>query len=196
MNLFQGQGRAHLQWMNEPEEWRFYSDQSLFIRAPRQSDFYCDPALSPPRDTAPFLFTVIRGDFEATVRLRIEAKRRGDAGDLMLMADANHWAKLCFESSGETSSVVSVVTKDGFSDDCNGVPISVEDPMLRIKKAGSCVSFSFSENDHTWSRVRTFAFPIYPEYRVGVVAQSPEGEGCEVTFETFDVSSPAATANL
>lgn len=47
----------------------------------------------------------------------------------MLMADDNNWAKLCFEFNGEYATIVSVVTKNGSSDDCNSERVMVETPI-------------------------------------------------------------------
>lgn len=188
MNLFTGRRTDQLQWLNEPEEWRFFSDQSLFIRAGARTECKFDASTMTFLHTAPFLFALAQDDFEVTTRLRVEMKDRGDAGCLVIMANPTNWARLSLQLNDEHATMMSTVTRDGLSDDSTSMYVSVDDPTLRMTKADGRVQFSFSENGQTWSHIRTFGFPESPSYRIGVMAQSPEGEGCEVTFDMLSVT--------
>ena len=67
-----------------------------------------------------------------------------DSGCLMLMADENNWAKLCFEFNGEYATIVSVVTQNGLSDDCNSERVLVSNPYLKITKNDQLISLLFT----------------------------------------------------
>jgi regulation of enolase protein 1 (concanavalin A-like superfamily) len=87
--------------------------------------------------------------------------------------------------------VVSVVTRGGASDDSNGSPLSQAGAHLRIARLGRAFALHTSDIGESWNLVRYFALDI-PEDRqikIGILAQSPTGEGTEVRFEDVHFST-------
>lgn len=189
MNLFQNADEKNmhnaLTWMNEPEQWRF-TDGILKIFAPKSSDFFSDEEGPSIRDTAPFLFTNVKGDFTLTTRVDVNMKYTYDSGCLMIMADSHHWAKLCYENWMDEPSIVSVVTKE-YSDDCASYKIGMVNPYLRIKRAGNGVRFYYSLDGEQWTIIRYFNLRSKDQLKVGVVAQCPIGEGCNISFDFLEL---------
>jgi uncharacterized protein len=187
-NLFVNETREQLSWMNRPERWEFTDLDELTIIAPPKSDFFQDPAGKHIVSSAPFLSIPVGDSFELTTRLRVEMRHKYDSGCLMFMMDHHNWAKICFEFDGQYPIIVSVVTREGMSDDCNSVQVAVDNPYLRITKQNHCVTFSYSEDGANWTLIRYFGINEGAECVAGIVAQSPQGEGCSVKFDYLSLS--------
>jgi uncharacterized protein len=189
MNLFgncSGKNPGNgLKWINPPSEWDFSSKNILNINAPAGSDYFQDPAGIHIRGSAPFLYKEIKGDFVITTRLEAEMKSEYDSGCLMLMSNDTNWAKLCFEFSNRVPIIVSVVTRD-YSDDCNSEKVEVKSPYLRADRLKNCFSFHYSNDGKNWKLIRYFGMNAGNEIKAGVVAQSPSGQGCRVSFDFLE----------
>ncbi|CAH1199031.1 DUF1349 domain-containing protein [Paenibacillus sp. JJ-223] len=196
INAFDSNTREQLSWINEPMAWSYTDQGSLTVEAQPDTDFFQDPAGINVRASAPFLGMPLPGDFEMTAQLTVDMKHQYDSGCLMLMADERNWCKLCFEFDGSVPTIVSVVTRDGLSDDCNSVEVTVSHPFLRIRKVEHCISFFYSPDGEEWKLIRYFGMPVKGELRGGVVAQSPTGTGCTCHFLSLQVTRPDLAARF
>ncbi|MGO4530545.1 DUF1349 domain-containing protein [Paenibacillus sp. 2TAF8] len=191
MNLFEhSEGKrlsANLEWLNEPEEWSIDNGE-VSITVPPASDFFIDPAGAAVNESAPFLHTKITGDFSIVAQVDVEMKEQYDSGCLMVRANGTTWAKVCFEYFEEQPSILSVVTR-GDSDDCVSSPVHVTKPYLRLARAGRSFAFHYSENGEKWKLVRYFGMDCPQEIQVGIVAQSPIGQGTKVNFSSVQLQS-------
>lgn len=189
MNLFQGIKEKNipnsLSWLNEPITWTF-NDKGLKIDAPALSDFFNDAEGPNITNSAPYLFTKVKGDFDITTRIDIKMLEIFDSGCIMVMADLNNWAKLCYENWLNEPSIVSVVTRTT-SDDCPSLRIGETRPYLKILRSGNCFGFHYSLNNIDWTLIRYFSMDVPEELKVGVVAQAPTGKGCKVSFEFLKI---------
>ncbi|MCM3784534.1 DUF1349 domain-containing protein [Neobacillus mesonae] len=190
VNLFQAHKRNQLTWLHEPNEWQFTTNDELVIETPPKVDFFKDPGGKHVAHSAPFLHVNVDSTFELITQVEVDMRHMYDSGCLMVMVDENNWAKLCFESNGQYPTIVSVVTQNGFSDDCNSERVYVEQPYLKITKIGSVVSFYYSSDGEEWKLIRYFRMEEKSSIIAGVVAQSPAGHGCQVTFKHLNLSVP------
>ncbi len=192
MNVFEGFNGKVLPegwgWINEPTVWSFDESKALQVSAPSQADFFRDPSGAVIKSSAPFLHTTLQGDFTIWTRVRVNMKQPYDSGCLMVMADDTHWAKVCFEYFENTPSILSVVTRDT-SDDCISGAMNASNPYLRVTRAGNCFAFHDSLDGQHWKLARYFGMNVPSQLKVGVVAQSPVGEGCNVTFEALTITN-------
>lgn len=180
-----------LQWINEPEQWHFDSQGALVIAAPPIGDFFIDPAGGNTKASAPFLYTVIKGDFHIVTRVSVDMRQTYDSGCLMVMSDESNWAKLCFEFFDNEPSILSVVTRNT-SDDCISGSAGTDRPYLRIARSGACFAFHYSVDGTHWKLARYFGMDIGDELKVGVVAQSPIGDGTHAAFEHLIIGTNGA----
>lgn len=185
---------SELNWINEPKEWSFDDNHALTVSAPAMADFFRDPAGISIKDSAPFLYTTINGDFSLETRVSVEMIRQYDSGCLMIMADELNWAKLCFEFFDHKPSILSVVTQNS-SDDCVSGEAATQHPYLRIARVGHCFAFHYSIDGEQWKLVRYFGMDAPQELKVGVVAQSPIGEGSKVKFD-YLLLTPGVTGDV
>lgn len=198
MNLFAScqnqQLSPTLHWINQPETWKFNKNRKLTVFAPPLGDFFRDPAGETIKDTAPFLYTSLEGDSTVITRVKVDMIEEFDSGCIMIMADDENWAKVCFEFPYKIPTIVSVVTK-GVSDDCISEKVKKKNPYLRATRFGDCFAFHYSLDGKKWTLVRYFQMDAPAELKVGVVAQSPIGKGCKVVFDSFTYS-PQPVKNL
>jgi regulation of enolase protein 1 (concanavalin A-like superfamily) len=163
-------------------EW-LRGDDTLRVKAGPRSDWFVDPGGREPTMNAPGLVGAVPdGDFLFGARVAVEFGASFDAGVLVLWRDERTWAKLCFEFSPDgRPMVVSVVTR-GVSDDANSFTIDSREVWLRIARLGAEFAFHASTDGHRWELIRHFALEGPGELQVGFEAQSPTGDGCDVTF--------------
>lgn len=177
-------GLPALSWLGEPVHAEASSDPgSLTIVAGPQTDWFNDPAGTGSKATAPALVFEPTGDFVLSARVRVEFAGDFDAGVLCLWQDVDNWAKLCFEYSPQHDPmVVSVVTR-GVSDDANAVTVEGNEVYLRVLRTGRAFAFHYSTDGRIWHFVRFFRLADAASIpRLGFLAQSPTGDGCQVTF--------------
>jgi len=174
-----------LKWINEPLDYHF-NDGNVTINVPPMSDFFRDPAGNCIKDSAPFLHIETMEDFVLTTRVNVEMIEEYDSACLMIMKNEKNWAKVCYEYIKGIPTIVSVVTKDT-SDDCVSSNVGHCNPYLRIQKLGNCFGFHYSLDYITWEMVRYFYLDCSEKIKVGIVAQSPIGQGCNVKFEFVDL---------
>ncbi|WP_069998507.1 DUF1349 domain-containing protein [Cellulosilyticum sp. I15G10I2] len=172
-------------WMNEPVDYSF-NENRLIVNAPPASDFFRDPAGNTIKDTAPYLYTEVEGDFVLTAKVDVEMIAEYDSGCLMVMRDEKTWAKVCYECIKDIPTIVSVVTK-GTSDDCVSSKVGPCKPYLKIQKSGNCFGFHYSLEGITWEMVRYFHIDASDTVKVGAAFQSPIGQGAQVSFELLNL---------
>ena len=165
------------------------------ILAPTESDFFCnngavgEEGITPESlSNAPFYYTELEGDFVLRVKVSLDFKSTYDSSSVMVMLDDKNWAKACFEFTDfGTHAVVSVVTKDGSSDDANGCNIEEDSIWLQICRAGQSFAFHYSADGEKFYMMRFFNLPARNTVKVGLLAQSPTGEGGVRIYENLTI---------
>ena len=150
-------------WLNESELKR-EEEGKLVIFAPAGTDFFCnngtvsEEGITPESlHNAPYYYTEIEGDFVLTVKVSHDFKDIYDSSSLMVMEDLDNWAKSCFEKTDfGTHAAVSVVTKQGYSDDANGSNISGNTAWLKICRVKNSFAFHYSEDGIHYFMTRFF----------------------------------------
>lgn len=177
------------QWMNQSE---IREDGARFeIKATPQSDFFCnsgsasEEGITPESlSNAPYYFTEIEGDFVMQAKVSHDFKDTYDSASLMVMVDLKNWAKACFEMTDfGTHAAVSVVTKQGESDDANGCNLDGNTAWLRVCRVDSTFSFHYSTDGEHFFMMRFFSLPAGKKVRAGLLAQAPVGNGGARIYE-------------
>lgn len=171
------------------------TDNHIEIDAPAQSDFFCNNgAVSEEGITpetlcnAPFYYTEVDGDFVMRVKVAHDFKDTYDSASIMIMIDMQNWAKACFEKTDfGTHAAVSVVTRNGESDDANGCNIDLNSVWLQITRVGNSFAFHFSEDGVTYYMMRFFNLSAGKTIKVGLLAQAPQGNGGIRTYENLTI---------
>ena len=133
-----------------------------------------------------FYYTEQTGDFVLTVRVSHNFRDTYDSASVMVMADMQNWGKACFEKTDfGTHAAVSVVTKNGESDDANGCNLDGNTAWLRICRAGNAFSFHYSVDGEHFYMMRFFTLPAGETVKVGLLAQAPVGNGGLRVYENL-----------
>ncbi len=157
----------------------------LVLSADAGADMFLDPVGTPSTADAERFVAPISGDFRLSAFVSPVFVSDFDSGVLIGYADPQNWFKLCAElDPGGTTRVVSVVTRDGKSDDCDSWPIDRPGIHLRISRLGPAFALHASGDGERWNMVRYFALgdPAPETVKIGFAAQSPSGEGTTATF--------------
>lgn len=175
MNLFS-------KWLNEaPLE---IQGQQLKITAPAKTDYFINPVTGEAVLNAPYYYEDVRGDFVLRTQVKHDFRSTFDAAALLVMENDHTWAKLCFELTDlGTKSIVSVVTH-GVSDDANGPNLDTNTVWLQMARKGDVFAMHYSLDGQKFDMVRLFKLPVSDTVKVGIVAQSPTGDGliCEFSY--------------
>jgi regulation of enolase protein 1 (concanavalin A-like superfamily) len=158
---------------------------TLTVTGAAHSDMFIDPRGVDSAYAAGLLLgEPPAGDFSLSARVTVPFAAMFDAGVLIVHVAPDRFAKLCFEySPQQVPSVVSVVTR-GDSDDANAFPVEGNAVSLRVARIGRAWAFHASTDGKYWSMVRYFSLGDHEETaRVGLLAQSPTGEGISVAFD-------------
>jgi regulation of enolase protein 1 (concanavalin A-like superfamily) len=161
------------------------SDGVLTLTAAAKADMFLDPAGFGPAPTAERFVDSVEGDFQLRACVEVDFVADFDSGVLLGYIDDHNWFKICAELDPDgTPRVVSVVTRNGASDDTNSWPIVGSGIHLRISRTGSAFAMHASSDGSLWSMIRYFSMgtPAPDVVRVGILAQSPSGEGTTARF--------------
>jgi len=177
-----------LAWDHPPPGWEpLPGGEGIRVIVPPRVDYFRAPAGTHAADNAPYLRLEVAGDFVAQAHVRPAFSTQYDAGALMVRHDHRCWAKLCFERTDfGTTAVVSVVTRE-YSDDANGIDLSVPDLWLQVLRAGDVFGMHYALDGRSWRMARQFRMAAPQVIRVGLVAQCPLGPGTTVDFLSFTV---------
>jgi regulation of enolase protein 1 (concanavalin A-like superfamily) len=181
-------------WMNESKA--IYENDSLVIEATPKSDFFCnngavaEAGITPDSlHNAPLYYQEVTGDFVMRVQVSHEFKDVYDAAVIMVMQDLQVWAKACFEKTDfDTHAVVSVVTNQT-SDDANGCNIDGDTVWLQVARVGNNFAFHYSLDGRKFDMMRFFSLPVQETIKVGLVAQSPLGQGGARYFRHYSLQA-------
>jgi len=183
-------------WLNESEST--VEGDKITIFAPQQTDFFNNPVaengrLQEPIGNAPFLYTDIEGDFIIRVFVCPEFIDDYDAACLMIHQNDHTWAKLAFEKSDfDTTAIVSVVTNQT-SDDANGCNIKTDSVWLQMARAGNVIVLHYSLDGEKYDMVRICSLPLESVSKIGILAQSPIGDGANHMFSNLTIEKRTIT---
>lgn len=182
----------NFKWMNESAVEN--DGNKIVITAPAKTDFFCAPlskcaegSLPETLCNAPFYYTEIEGDFVMRAKVSHDFNDVYDSSSIMVMKDMDCWAKACFEYTDfGTHAAVSVVT-NGVSDDANGCNIEGNTAWLQMCRVGNDFAFHYSTDGENFYMMRYFNLPADLTMKVGLLAQSPLGDGGKRIYENLSV---------
>lgn len=165
-----------------------YEDGVLTGRAGARQDRFVPPggaSLDSVSDAPRLLGPAPAGDFQLIARVKVGFAAAFDAGVLYLHVGEREWAKICLELSPDRPTICTVVTR-GHSDDANSFVVDGDTYWLRLTRTGHAFACHASADGEKWTFVRVFTFATPDRAAtasIGFLAQSPTGDGCEVTFD-------------
>lgn len=173
-----------LSWHNTPKSFQVTEDGSLVITGNKSSRLFNDPQrISPPTDTAPIALFKPDEQFVLACKVKVDFVSKFDAGVLMVYANPEQWAKLCYEYSPQGEPMIVSVVNNVVSDDSNNATLQKNEVYMRIAGYGGGVyAFQYSVDGNSWNMVRYFYLNPQNDLKIGFLLQSPNGEQCKSTF--------------
>jgi regulation of enolase protein 1 (concanavalin A-like superfamily) len=181
-----------MQWLNEPPVWQADKGRLRVVTGPK-TDFWRVTHYGFIRDNGHFYHEQRASDF--TIQAKIEARYEAlyDQAGVMIRVDAANWIKAGVEYTDGLAHFSVVVTRD-FSD-WSVLPAKAAGPVwLRLTKAGSAIRIQYSVDGISFPMLRLAYFPDASLTQVGLMCCSPEREGLEVEFSSFQIGDPVSTA--
>lgn len=182
-------------WLNESKVEK--NGNAIEIYAPAKSDFFCGGDITSDEGSlpvnscnAPYYYTEISGDFIMRVKVSLDFKSTYDSSAVMVMKDIENWIKFCFEQTDfDTHAVVSVVTRDNISDDANGCNIESDKVWLQVCRRGNAFALHYSLDGVNYYMTRFVIVDFGNTVKIGLVAQSPTGDGGKRLFEELSIEN-------
>lgn len=173
---------SELTWVNTPLSYKI-SDNKFIIDGGKGSRLFTDPQQKISVDTAPMALFKPDDNFIFSSKVKVDFNSKFDAGVLMVYANSDQWAKLCFEYSPEFKPMVVTVVNNTISDDSNHDIIDGNEVYLRIAGLGNgAYVFHYSLDGKYWNMVRYFYLNPENNLKIGFLSQSPTGDSCKTTF--------------
>ena len=122
------------------------------------------------------------GDFQLSVRVDVAFGATYDAGALVSGATKRRGRSCCWSTRPSTSRWSCPCVCHGRSDDANHVVVERSEIWLRISRIGDAYGFHSSFDGQRWELVRHLTIGPSAGDRVGLLVQSPIGDGCDAVF--------------
>lgn len=166
---------------------------SVTLAADAHTDWFIDPRGSLPVASAPLaLLPEHPLPVVLTARVRVAGEATFDAGALFLVHDEQHWVKLALERSPQGRLMLVSVRTDGVSDDVNHRTVDEPVAWLRIAVDERSIALHASADGMVWHLLRYGARLSPPSTpRLGLLAQSPTGQGMTATFSEVRLEARA-----
>ena len=180
---------ADMQWYNEPTQWQTLTD-GLHLTTGAQTDFWRKTHYGFIRDNGHFYYQTVKGDFTVEVRITGQYRVLYDQAGVMVRENETTWLKCGIEFVEDIQNVSAVVTHD-FSD-WSVVPL-LQPPTslwLRVQRRAEAIEIQYSLNGEDYQMLRLAYLTRAETLQVGLMAASPQGEGCEILFEDFKLVLP------
>ena len=179
-----------LNWGIKPESASVSQDK-IIIKADAGTNIFSSPDGVFISNNAPRLLFEADRSFVLNAKVHVNFQSKWDAGVLYIESAKERWAKLCFEKDYKGDNrIVSVVTK-GLSDDCNSDIIVGNEVYLQIIGIDDVFNIYYSKNGSDWYLIRSFEIKSDNPFQLGFMAQSPVGQGCQVTFSEVNYKAEA-----
>ncbi len=177
-----------LRWLGQPGLDASENEGTIAFAAGPRTDWFHDPRTGTITTAAP-VAVLATGPLPVTLSCHVRTALAStfDAAGLLLHYDDEHWVKLALELSPAREPTIVTVRTAVVSDDCNHVAVAGGACWLRATVDDQSVAFHISDDRTTWQLVRYCAPPLAVTPVVGLLVQSPTGDGTTGTFDTLVV---------
>ena len=177
-----------MKWLNQPKTWNVKED-TITMTVDPGTDFWRITHYDFIRDSGPFYFQEISGNFEATVKITGSYHELFHQAGLMVRIDNKNWIKTGIEYVDGVQNVSAVVTRE--VSDWSVVPRtdSPKSIWLKLLRKGDYVQIEYSFDNKDFKMLRLAYFPPNVKAQIGIVAAAPGKLSFPVIFENFTVKT-------
>jgi regulation of enolase protein 1 (concanavalin A-like superfamily) len=180
------QKSAAFHWFNTPKQWKA-TGNNLTLTVEPNTDYWRITHYGFIRDSGPFYYQEVAGDFEATVKITGQYKELFHQAGLMIRTDNKNWIKTGIEYVDGVQNVSAVVTHN--VSDWSVVPRhdSPKSMWLSLLRKGDYVQIKYSFDGVKYDMLRLAYFRPKVKVQIGVVAAAPGKQKFDALFENFTV---------
>jgi uncharacterized protein len=176
-----------MQWYNEPEKWHIIDNSSLSMYVTPNTDFWRETHYGFTVDDGPFYYCTVGGEFELNIKITGEYKSRFDQMGLMIRKDEKTWIKTGVEYVNEKINLSAVVTHEKSDWSMVELKQNPKSIWLKVIRRRDAVEIKYSLDNKDFTMMRLAFFPDNVPVMVGLTAASPDGDGFNALFESFDI---------
>jgi regulation of enolase protein 1 (concanavalin A-like superfamily) len=175
-------------WLNKPKQWKADKNQ-LTLTVEPATDYWRITHYGFIRDSGPFYYREVAGDFEATVKITGHYKELFHQAGLMIRTDNKNWIKTGIEYVEGVQNVSAVVTHN--TSDWSVVPRhdSPKSIWLSLLRKGDFVQIKYSFDGVKYDMLRLAYFQPKVKVQIGMVAAAPGKLKFDALFENFTVKA-------
>lgn len=175
-----------MKWFNKPKAWKGNAKQ-LTVTVDPNTDYWRITHYGFIRDSGPFYYEDVTGDFEASVKVTGNYQELFHQAGLMVRIDYKNWIKTGIEYVDGVQNVSAVVTRE--VSDWSVVPRtdSPKSVWLKLLRKGDYVQIQYSFDNKDFKMLRLAYFPPKVKAQIGVVAAAPGKKSFDVVFDDFVV---------
>ena len=165
----------NFEWLNDPYDVAF-DDYGMKVVSFANTEFWQNKEKRIHKDSGHFFFVRKNGNFDFTVKWRVEDKVKFAQCGLMMRIDENNWFKICgFGTS---------VTNAGYSDWANfEMSESVDEIWYKAKRNGADYILFYSINGKIWKQARLLhMLNDLAVIKIGAYICNPGGELFKATL--------------
>jgi regulation of enolase protein 1 (concanavalin A-like superfamily) len=173
-----------MHWLNQPKKWAGDAHK-LTVTVDPGTDYWRITHYGFIRDSGPFYYQEVAGDFEATVKVTGSYQELFHQAGLMVRINNKNWIKTGIEYVDGVQNVSAVVTRE--VSDWSVVPRndSPKSIWLKLLRKGDYVQIEYSFDNKDFKMLRLAYFPPKVKAQIGIVAAAPGKKSFEVVFEDF-----------
>jgi hypothetical protein len=169
--------------------------EKLVLKSNAKCDNFNDPDGKLSNSTAPVLLTRIDNTKPFTFIAKVTPTfiDTYDAGAMYIFLNPKLWFKYAFERDERQKTRIVTVRTVETSDDNNHDVIDYASVYMKISSDVKIIGFYYSLDKENWQLVRLFKNDYPEELWAGLSAQSPIGDGTNVTFEECSLTQSSIT---
>jgi uncharacterized protein len=177
-----------MRWYNEPPNWEHQEDL-IVVTSGAKTDFWRRVDCGYIRDNGNFYYQEVKGDFTARVKIINQYENIYGQAGLMIRVDERTWFKSSIEFVEGMHFVSTVLTNE--QSEWTVVPLLDKLPSLWLclQRRGSSIEVQYSIDGESYTTLTTAYLTEKETVQVGLVCASPENEGCQITFQNFQIEA-------
>lgn len=190
----EGIGREGRRWLAEPGSDVIDRGGVLAFSSAPATDWFRDVRTGATSSNAPVAVVAAGGPVTVSCSVSASLRSTFDAAGLLVHHDDEHWVKFALERSPTGRATIVSVRTEGWSDDVNHLEIDGGECRMRVTVDDRSVALHLHDPiGDRWQLVRYAAAPSPISPVVGLLVQSPTGEGTAGEFRDLAITAGAVT---
>lgn len=173
---------------------------TITLSAGKGANFYCFADEKPPVFSAPILMWKIdnRKNYTFTAKVKLDEKGNSgsDCAGLMLYVNDSFWQKFTYKLNLSGDFTAEAILTEGKSDtkSVNAPGGATRTAWMKLTADTYKVGLYFSTDSVNWNRVDYFNKTDKDSVYLGIIAESPSGNGCKCRFSQLQFENVAFAA--